>query len=361
MDDHNGECFEHHEELFASINTSDSEHECLKEFLLEPDDVSRSVPCSADSSDVINSFIGIGNHVGNEVGVKPLGVDQQNVFQNTLKLPNQLDNNIPLNNFSSLVNSHGSVDTCASTNTGFSLSAETSVDGLRSSGQSPCVNFNSVGENIPHLPGNALLGDQTVNYLPQQLTYGNNSIPECEGASSSDCVSPNFSTKNINDDDSDEHETHENVLSSGRSGSGGRGRGAGRGRKRKVASESSRGRAASVKKRKQQVTTYQSQISPDQNGIKLRIKMSSTTASVPPTRRKERSKKRKSRRNSSTDDEGSGSESNTSRWLPEHESTEVAERHREQSVWGEKLPPHLLERIFMLLTYEEGCMPFLLR
>jgi hypothetical protein len=51
MDDRNGECFEHHRDVYndGPINTSDSEHECLKDFLLEPRDSVRDMPCSTDS------------------------------------------------------------------------------------------------------------------------------------------------------------------------------------------------------------------------------------------------------------------------------------------------------------------------
>lgn len=35
MDEPNGDCFEHHESLFAPLSNSDTEHDCLKDFLLD--------------------------------------------------------------------------------------------------------------------------------------------------------------------------------------------------------------------------------------------------------------------------------------------------------------------------------------
>ncbi|KAK9511461.1 hypothetical protein O3M35_000113 [Rhynocoris fuscipes] len=76
---------------------------------------------------------------------------------------------------------------------------------------------------------------------------------------------------------------------------------------------------------------YQSQISPDQNGIKIRIKKSLTE--VPQKIKRKKPK-------------------------------EVEEEYEEplvQSGWGDKIPQVVLHNIFKMVTRTEGCVPFLVR
>lgn len=86
-----------------------------------------------------------------------------------------------------------------------------------------------------------------------------------------------------------------------------------------------------VRKSPTTIATYQSQISPDQNGIKIRIKKSLTLA--PKKTRKRRSKQKE-------DD---------------------YEEPAEQSAWGERMPKETLSHIFYMVTKIEGCVPFLVR
>ncbi|XP_054273635.1 uncharacterized protein LOC128993631 [Macrosteles quadrilineatus] len=102
-----------------------------------------------------------------------------------------------------------------------------------------------------------------------------------------------------------------------------------RGRKRKSVEKKPR-----QKKSPSTIATYQSQISPDQNGIKIRIKKSLTP--VPQKTRKRRTK----------------------------QSDEVDEyvEPAEQGPWGdERMPKVVLSKIFYMVTKIEGCVPFLVR
>ncbi|BET01150.1 F-box and leucine-rich repeat protein 6 [Nesidiocoris tenuis] len=107
-----------------------------------------------------------------------------------------------------------------------------------------------------------------------------------------------------------------------------------RGRKRKSASgvTTKTTPASSSRPGTTTVTTYHSQISPDQNGIKLRIKKSLTE--VPSRVRKKKTKV-----------------------VEEEEWVEPAE----QSPWGDRLPTTVLHNIFKMVTKSEGCVPFLVR
>ncbi|XP_066904375.1 F-box/LRR-repeat protein 6 [Halyomorpha halys] len=88
------------------------------------------------------------------------------------------------------------------------------------------------------------------------------------------------------------------------------------------------------KKRHTTVATYHSQISPEQNGIILKIRKSVTE--VPQKNRKRRQKE-------------------TERYEEEYEEPEV------QSGWGNHLPKLVLHKIFQMVTRTEGCVPFLVR
>lgn len=102
--------------------------------------------------------------------------------------------------------------------------------------------------------------------------------------------------------------------------------------------QETRGRKRKIKQPRQRkspttIATYQSQISPDQNGIKIRIKKSLTLAPL-------KTRKRKSK--------------------PDEESDDY-EEPLEQSPWGEKMPEKTLTNIFYMVTKIEGCIPFLVR
>lgn len=103
-----------------------------------------------------------------------------------------------------------------------------------------------------------------------------------------------------------------------------------KGRKRK--NETKKDRAAKTKKHPVIVPTYQSQISPSQNGIKLKISLT-TPGPIPVNKKRRRSRK-----------------PTTSETGP-----------LEQSGWGSKLPEFILKDIFRLVAEADGCMPSLLR
>lgn len=103
-----------------------------------------------------------------------------------------------------------------------------------------------------------------------------------------------------------------------------------KGRKRK--NETKKEKAAKTKKHPVIVPTYQSQISPGQNGIKLKISLT-TPGPIPVNKKRRKSKK------------------------PTTSNTEPLE----QSGWGSILPEFILKDIFRVVTETEGCMPSLLR
>lgn len=103
-----------------------------------------------------------------------------------------------------------------------------------------------------------------------------------------------------------------------------------KGRKRK--NETKKEKAAKTKKPPVLVPTYQSQISPSQNGIKLKISLT-TPGPIPVNKKRRRNKK----------------------------PTATDSEPLEQSGWGSKLPEFVLKDIFRLVTESEGCMPSLLR
>lgn len=236
MEQPNG-CYEH-EEMFPPISATESEHDCLKDFLLEP-----TIP--------------------------PINEEVQGV-------PNY----------------HPPV-----------VSNDNSVN--------QSVAFQSPGQSVESADKNGEC------WSPME---GRTDAGGSERTVSSDCVSSETVY-------SPETESVE-ASSSGDQGSKRKSGGSeNRGRKRK-SGEGSRGRPS----RQKNVATYQSQISPDQNGIKLKIKKSVTVA--PQKSRKKRSK-------------GGYDDS--------------YEEPLEQSVWGDQIPEEILYKIFYMVTKTEGCIPFLVR
>ncbi|KAJ1520890.1 hypothetical protein ONE63_003972 [Megalurothrips usitatus] len=120
-----------------------------------------------------------------------------------------------------------------------------------------------------------------------------------------------------------------------------------RGRKRKTEGAPK----ASAKQRT--TVTYQSQIS-SQNGIKLKIKKSEPVKK--PVKQRVRKKKNKSSLDYDSDEGGHHRRVN-------HKSVaESCDEAREQSRWGtDALPKTILHKIFEYVSYDEGCLPFLVR
>jgi len=141
--------------------------------------------------------------------------------------------------------------------------------------------------------------------------------------------------------------------------------------------------------RKQRAVVYESQISPELEGIKLKIKKSPTqdlSASVavsgqpvqPPKTTKiptkiaakpkkpavGRGRKKKKKKKGQSDDEGTEEEENDEDFLPDAErySKTVPEdnKNKAQSIWAsDRMPPEILTKIFMEITHTEGCVPTL--
>lgn len=245
MEQPNG-CFDHHEDMYPPISVSESEHDCLKDFLLEP-------PIPPISEEV-----------------------------------------------TSLPNYHPPV-----------------VSNDNSAGNQP-VAFQSPGQSVESTEKNGECWSPQNSNTPGRTDAGGS-----ERTVSSDCVSSETvyspETEFVEASSSGDQGSKRKSSSSGSEN---------RGRKRK-SGDGTRGRPS----RQKNVTTYQSQISPDQNGIKLKIKKN-ITSYAPQKSRKKRSK--------GHDDD--------------------YEEPLEQSVWGDHLPEEILCDIFYMVTKsEEGCLPFLVR
>lgn len=287
MDDQNGNCFDHHPDLFAPLPVSDSENDCLKDFLLEP---SRPL---APSSCTVEAPIG---------NAPPLWQCPQVPYPP--HLPPDVD----------------------------------PVAGL----VPPLNQLNSFPHNIPPPVVDNSYTPSTPTETPEAVAASTNgdcwspatfTASTSERTVSSDCVSSEVCSPSENAVDSPlptikpcsvvvNNDIELGLIEPGLIEPPPKSK---RGRKRKSESHKSRPRNA--------VATYESQISPDQNGIKLRIKKSFEQA--PPRSRKKKDK---------------------------HRSEDIDyEEPLEQSVWGYKLPHRVLFNIFELITRTEGCVPFLVR
>lgn len=148
-----------------------------------------------------------------------------------------------------------------------------------------------------------------------------------------------------------------------------------------------------IPQRKQQRTcpvVYESQISPELEGIKLKIKKSPTQevlhqnttlgASGPRSRAKvvrlktprarnvltPKGRKRKRRKKNQSDDGSDFDEEDQNDHIDLNGSSagniDDSDNSGAQSVWAnEKMPPEILSKIFMEVTYTEGCVPTLVR
>lgn len=113
-----------------------------------------------------------------------------------------------------------------------------------------------------------------------------------------------------------------------------------------------------TKRCRKKVTIYQSSMSPEETGIKLKIKLA---PSLPPP---PRIKKRRSKKNSnsgSDDEEGKSKKTKKSvRFSPGTREPKESESS-EQSEWGSRVPPEILQRIFQYVIDDQGCVPSLVR
>ncbi|PSN41596.1 hypothetical protein C0J52_17610 [Blattella germanica] len=376
MDDRNGECFEHQEVMYGDgpLNTSDSEHDCLKDFLLEPRDSIRNVPCSTDSvraDNVLNSCM--------EVQLTPQNnLRRDEVFGNCAVAVNSscdsVQNPAVSANCTELINSQNSCSSAADTTN--------SEDERNGSYLSPSLNnedFANLSESLKEDKvrdsENSQFKEETETENSSDLSsvvqkdidndekstkYDDNKLGDKSPTESQESEAQE-SHKSENDSQDEDlgngHSSESLSVPKGKSTST-------RGRKRKGGEPAPRGRPPGPAKKKKQPVTYQSQISPDQNGIKLRIKKSSaSTAAVQrPNRRRERGKRRKNKKDSNSDDDMSDNDTDKRvKWKDHDVSDESEEEPGEQTDWGLRLPITALHRIFFLVTQEEGCLPFLVR
>ncbi|XP_026462299.1 F-box/LRR-repeat protein 6 [Ctenocephalides felis] len=122
--------------------------------------------------------------------------------------------------------------------------------------------------------------------------------------------------------------------------------------KRNNIAPKTRGRPA----KKTSVAMYQSQISDNNHGIKLRIKKSDTQ----PKKSRKRGRKSKIHDSDSEDSDSHSRGKKSSRNQQQQQSNNNTEP-LEQSAWGLNLPQPILYRIFQLVCAEEGCLPALVR
>ncbi|RZF32658.1 hypothetical protein LSTR_LSTR004086 [Laodelphax striatellus] len=256
MDERNGDCTfpEHHDDLpafYPAISETESEHDCLKDFLLEPP----PVVCQPSSV------------TGTPPVVAPAAGEQQTVGENP---------------------------------------SET----VAASFQSPGVESAS--------------SDKNGEWSPSVADGGGGGAGCSERTVSSDCVS----SEPLYSPDAVEQVTGD---SAGEPAAAPKQKA---GRKRKSGESSRGGSRSNSSGRGAAKATYQSQISPDQNGIKLRIKKSVVAP--------QKGRKRRSKAGSTADDDG-------------------YVEPLTQSGWGESLPKPVLCKIFQLVARNEGCIPFLVR
>lgn len=110
-----------------------------------------------------------------------------------------------------------------------------------------------------------------------------------------------------------------------------------------------------IKRRnRKRVTIYQSSMSPEETGIKLKIKVASAFQRIKPQ------KKRKSKKQYGSDEEEDSGSKRSKKIVRFSNSTRESETS-EQTEWGDKIPPQVLQRIFEFVVEEQGCVPSLVR
>jgi len=368
MDDRNGECFGHHEDLYfeGPINISVSEHECLKDFLLEPRHSVRNMPCSTDSDKILN--VGMHTDMTGEEGVFDSCTDTVNFCGDRTE-----ESEIP-SDCVGLINSRNSSSSTAETTSSengrngsyrcSSLKKEEPADcseSLKGGEVRDSENKQCKEEAEPENSSNlSLLVKKDTDSDKTSTKCGDNQMrvsKELPVVSHPPNKHKLLQPESVGQEELDSAQSSERSVTP-------RGRNiALRGHKGKGVEVMVKGRTLGPAKKKKHSVTYQSQISPDQNGIKIRIKKSSASpAAVQPPRRRERGKKQKSKKGSNTEDEfniGSNKrvkckDSGVSVHSEDDESGE-------QSDWGLRLPQHILHDIFYMVTQDEGCLPFLVR
>ncbi|XP_069697762.1 F-box/LRR-repeat protein 6 isoform X2 [Periplaneta americana] len=358
MDDRNGECFDHHEDLYGGgpLNTSDSEHDCLKDFLLDPRDTVRNVPCNTDSDRADNILSGC---LEAQTAVKRDDVfdnctDSINCFSDRTREPEVPSDSRELNSCSSVAETTNSEDE----RNGSYLSPSLNNEDFASLSES--LKDDKVRDSDSQFKEEI----ETENSSDLSLVVQKNIDSDKKSTKCADDKKLVDSQPKAQESPRSENESQDDDVGSAHSSefpSVPRGKtGASRGRKRKGADiPTTRGRPPGPAKKKKQPVTYQSQISPDQNGIKIRIKKSSASpATLQRHKRKERGKKRKSKKGSNTEDEESDVDSTKRvKWKDLDSSDDFGQ----QSDWGLRLPKEALYQIFWMVIQEEGCLPFLIR
>uniref|UniRef100_A0A1B6CKE6 F-box domain-containing protein n=1 Tax=Clastoptera arizonana TaxID=38151 RepID=A0A1B6CKE6_9HEMI len=409
MDERNGDCFPHHEEFYAPLNTSDSEHDCLKEFLLEP---------SSHEQNLINSAMGYGNgmlplpmpmssgssshglqHMMQNQSMPHQSVNQMNHFVNSQyhltppgqnmvppvqslvqPMHNMVQPILPIQNLvqpiqtlsqpviqnmvqpvQNMISPIQSVVQPVQSLVHPSQNMMHPNQNLVQSGLNLAQSPQSLAQTVPNLVHP--MGQDSVQPLVHELTKplvedmsqvhppafqspghsvdklpsvvdNGNVVTECS-AQNGEAWSPGSRTGDCVEESGDAGASVRTVSSdcvssetvcSPEGESVIEDKPTQKRRKRKTTHQ--------PRQRNTTKTTYQSQISPDQNGIKIRIRKSLTLAPHRPRKRKSK----EPIENDISDEEPA-----------------------EQSVWADKIPEHVLYNIFYMVTKMEGCVPFLVR
>jgi hypothetical protein len=371
MADRNGECFHHPEDLYfeGPINSSVSEHDCLKDFLLEPRRSVRNMPCSTDSdrADKILS-----------VGIKTEVTEEEDLFDSCTDTVNFCSERTEESDIPSdcvgLINCQNSCSSTAETTNSESdrngsyhcpsLKKEEPADcseslkggEVRDSESNQCKE-ETEPENSSNL---SLVVKKDTDSDKTSTKCGDNQIrvrKELSVVSHPPNIHKSLQAESVGQEESDSAQSSERSVTP-------RGRNVAlRGHKGKGVEVTVRSRTVGPAKKKKHSVTYQSQISPDQNGIKIRIKKSSASpAVVQPSRRRERGKKRKSKKGSNTEDEFIFGSNKRVKCKDSGVSVHSeGDESGEQSDWGLRLPRGVLHNIFFMVTQDEGCLPFLVR
>lgn len=124
-------------------------------------------------------------------------------------------------------------------------------------------------------------------------------------------------------------------------------------------------KARAKPKRKALVAMYQSQISDNKMGIKLKLKKSEVLTVLPPAKSKKvaksnRKRSRKSKPKNTSDSDDSSYEKKPRR-VNNNKATTVEKEPEEQTPWGILIPEPILLKIFENVVNQEGCLPALVR
>ena len=371
MDDRNGEWFGHHEDLYLEgpINTSVSEHECLKDFLLEPRHSVRNMPCSTDS-DKVDKIL----NVGMQTGV----TGEEDLFDSCTDTVNFCgerteESEIP-SDCVGLINSQNSCSSIAETTNSKNdrngsyrcptlkkeepadCSESLKGDEVRDSENNQCKE-EAEPENSSNL---SLVVTKDTDSDKTSTKCGDNQIQvskELSVVSHPPNIHQSLQPESVGQEKLDSAQSSERSVTP-------RGRNiALQGHKEKGVEVMLRGRTLGPAKKKKHSVTYQSQISPDQNGIKIRIKKSSASpAAVRPSRRREHGKKQKSKKGSNIEVKFNIGSNKRVKCKDSGISVHSeGDESGEQSDWGLRLPKQILHDIFYMVTQDEGCLPFLVR